>query len=180
MFPPFPLPLTYPQLNLLILSKNGPPPPLPLFSPHSGLGMVIAVKGTVKESGELWVDDWCPAGLPPPAVLGGTPSVPSQEKVENLEVSLVHDCVSLRLCDFIRLLMDSAFLNVPRVQSVISRLGRVGISSAVNLGKQRLGFWITNEIGPIVRLNLLVQGFVHSAHLCGVSLCCDGDGDIGI
>lgn len=29
--------------------------------------MVIAVKGTVQESGEMVVDDWCPAGLPPAA-----------------------------------------------------------------------------------------------------------------
>ena len=36
-----------------------PSPPLPA-------GMVIAVKGTVKASGEMLVDDWCPAGLPPP------------------------------------------------------------------------------------------------------------------
>lgn len=27
--------------------------------------MVIAVKGTVRENGVMWVDDWSPAGLPP-------------------------------------------------------------------------------------------------------------------
>ena len=36
------------------------------IQPNLASGMVIAVKGTVKASGEMLVEDWCAAGLPPP------------------------------------------------------------------------------------------------------------------
>ncbi|CAM9972983.1 unnamed protein product, partial [Ectocarpus sp. 13 AM-2016] len=55
-------------------------------------GLVIAVKGTVTASGEMLVDDWCPAGIPPPV-----PSSPSKKvggRHDPLLVSLLVDFVA--------------------------------------------------------------------------------------
>ncbi|CBJ32730.1 conserved unknown protein [Ectocarpus siliculosus] len=55
-------------------------------------GLVIAVKGTVTASGEMLVDDWCPAGIPPPV-----PPSPSKKvggRHDPLLVSLLVDFVA--------------------------------------------------------------------------------------
>ncbi|CAN0344762.1 unnamed protein product [Laminaria digitata] len=118
--------------------------------------MVIAVKGTVKASGEMLVEDWCPAGLPPPT------SPPAQKPagfvllVSGLHVGGVHDplLVSL-LVDFV-----AGYLGGEEEQEGTSaRIGRVivcGDSVAAPSAEMLSG------TGPSKRLNAAQQRLVSS------------------
>eukprot|EP00752_Nemacystus_decipiens_P013042 g11537.t2 len=119
-------------------------------------GMVIAVKGTVKASGEMVVDDWCPAGLPPPVPAPSKNPAGFVLLVSGLQVGGKHDplLVSL-LVDFVAGYLGGA----EDQESTSARIGRVivcGDSVAAPSAE------LLNGTGPSKRLNAEQQRLVAS------------------
>eukprot|EP00903_Cladosiphon_okamuranus_P014688 g13614.t1 len=119
-------------------------------------GMVIAVKGTVKASGEMVVDDWCPAGLPPPVPPPSKSPAGFVLLVSGLQVGGKHDplLVSL-LVDFIAGYLGGA----EDQEGTSARIGRVivcGDSVATPSAE------LLNGTGPSKRLNAEQQRLVAS------------------
>ncbi|CAM9627762.1 unnamed protein product [Scytosiphon promiscuus] len=120
-------------------------------------GMVIAVKGTVKGSGEMVVDDWCPAGLPPPVPPPSKKPTGSVLLVSGLQVGGRHDplLVSL-LVDFV-----AGYLGGAEDQEATSaRIGRVIVcGDSVAAPSAEL---LSAGTGPSKRLNAEQQRLVAS------------------
>ncbi|CAM9590090.1 unnamed protein product [Ascophyllum nodosum] len=120
-------------------------------------GMVIAVRGTVQRSGEMRVDDWCPAGLPPPVL--PPPSLKPMGLVllvSGLQVGGAHDpLLTSLLVDFV-----AGYLGGRRDQEETSaRIGRVIVcgDSVAAPSSELLG-----GTGPSKRLNAEQQRVLSS------------------